>query len=269
MKNKLAIIILNKSNNRLLFDCLTSIKEKTKFPSYHIYIGDTGSTIEELNQITLWLKENFGLTKNVTLLSISPYNFAKNNNLIVNKYLKDEDIIVFCNNDIKLVDDCLTSAVELLKTRDDVGTIGYKLLFDDHTIQHAAQLLYIKNGQFHQVTHRGLRQNKTLFNKQESVLGNTGALLVTSAKLFKTIGGFSENYLDCFEDVEYNLRCLLLGKQNIYIPKVAMHYESVTRNKTPNKMHLLQQDARVLIPFINKHIKELTATNLSTIINVQ
>ena len=54
--SKLAIIILNKSNNNLLFQCLTSIKEKTNNTNYHVYIGDTGSTQNELSEIKTYLK---------------------------------------------------------------------------------------------------------------------------------------------------------------------------------------------------------------------
>jgi GT2 family glycosyltransferase len=91
--------------------------------------------------------------------------------------------------------------------------------------------------------------------------------MVTSKELFIKIGGFNEQYLDCFEDVEYNLQCLLQHKQNVYVPLKAKHYESVTRNKNPHKLNQSQQDLNLLISFVNKHVAELTATNLSTIIN--
>jgi GT2 family glycosyltransferase len=268
MKDKLAIVILNKSNNKLLFNCLSSIKNKTKFPAYHIYIGDTGSSTDELTEIAFWLKNEFWLSKNVTLLSISPYNFAKNNNLIVKKYVKDESLIAFCNNDVELVDDCLTEAVDLISIEKNIGTVGFKLLFEDCTIQHASQLLFTKNNLYAGITHRGLKQQSELFNVKESVVGNTGALMVTPKELFIEIGGFNEQYLDCFEDVEYNLQCLLHQKQNVYIPKKAMHYESSTRNKNPQKTQLQQRDGSLLTSFINNHTTELLSMKLSTIVKI-
>ena len=267
--SKAAIIILNKSNNKLLFDCISSIKNCTKTIEYHIYIGDTGSSKLELLEMQQWIKNEFSTTRNVTLINISSYNFAQNNNLIVNNFLKEEDIIVFCNNDVQLIDDCISEAVLEFQQNNNIGTIGFKLLFGDQTIQHAGQLLYLQNNKFSQITHRGLRHQKNQYVEKEFVVGNTGALMVTLKNTFKQIGGFNEMYIDCFEDVEYNLQCLLLQKQNLYIPKIAFHYESSTRNKNPKKIQQLQNDAcNTLIPFINNCAAALQQHNLFTIINL-
>ena len=64
MTPKLAIIILHKDNNEILFRCLKSIQEKTKFCNYHIYIGDTGSSQDKLLELQIFLKNNFSKTKN-------------------------------------------------------------------------------------------------------------------------------------------------------------------------------------------------------------
>lgn len=268
--SKLAIIILNKSNNNLLFQCLTSIKEKTSNKNYYIYIGDTGSTQEELLEIKRYLKDNFGATKNVSLIQFDYYNFGKNNNEIVKRFVQDENLILFCNNDIKLVDDCISEAIDVFEQKpNQLGTVGFKLLFGDNTIQHAGQILYVNSSnQFHQITHRGLRQSSNLFAQRDSVIGNTGGFMFTEKQLFLNIGGFNENYLDCFEDVEYNLQCLIKDKTNFYIgDKVAYHYESQTRDRDPKKSQNLNWDANYrLIPFIHKHMNKLSNTNLPTIV---
>ncbi len=48
---KLSIIILNKSNNLLLFNCLNSLSEKSRYPNYEVIIADTGSSQKELAEI--------------------------------------------------------------------------------------------------------------------------------------------------------------------------------------------------------------------------
>ncbi len=264
-ENKVAIIILNKSNNEILFNCLNSIKEKTTFPNYHIYIGDTGSTIDEKKDIVSFLKDKFSENKNASLIEFDYYNFAKNNNEIVNKHIGQENLILFCNNDIKLIDDCITEAVKMYNRNKDVtGTIGFKLLFGNDKIQHAGQLLVTKNMQFVGVTHRGLNSDKKEYSDRSLVIGNTAALMMTPTELFKEINGFSERYIECFEDVEYNINCILKDKNNIYIgDKVSYHYESQTRNKSDDKLLKLSKDAYdTLMPFINRNSKKIHETGL-------
>jgi len=255
--NKLAVIILNKSNNKMLFSCLSSIKEKTFSKNYHIYIGDTGSSEFELREIDKFVKINFESTKNVDLIHFDNYNFSKNNNDIVKSFIKDENLLLFCNNDIKLVDDCITEAMEIFeKNHNKLGTLGFKLLFANDTIQHAGQALIINSEkEFHLVTHRGLGQASDLFTLRDEVIGNTGGFMFTEKQFFLELGGFNEEYLECYEDVEYNLKCLINGRKNLYFgDKIAYHYESQTRNKNPNKLfnEKLDMNSR-LAPFVNKN----------------
>ena len=176
---KLAIIILNKSNNGLLFKCLTSIKNKTKYSNYNIYIGDTGSSDNEIKEIISFIKHNFSTEKNVKLLKYEYYNFAKTNNNIIFNHLRDEEIYLFCNNDIELIDDCITPIMSMFNEdiKDSLGTVGVKLLFADGTIQHAGQLLFLnKDLTFKHITHRGLKETKEKYSSTDNVVGNTVGL---------------------------------------------------------------------------------------------
>lgn len=259
---KLAIIILNKSNNYLLFKCIKSILSKTKYVDYTIYIGDTGSSKQELEEIISFLRDNFSKTKNVKLINYNYYNFAKTNNNLVSKHLNNEDIYLFCNNDIELIDDCITPVMDMFNqdTQEIIGTIGVKLLFADNTIQHAGQHLILNDDYtFRHITHRGLRESKEKYSNQENVIGNTGGFMFTSRKTFDAIGGFNESYIECLEDVEYNLQALLIGKKNIYRGDLcSFHFESQTRNKNPKQSENFLLDANLrLIPFVNKNSKNI------------
>lgn len=60
---------------------------------------------------------------------------------------------------------------------------------------------------------------------------------------------FNEVYVECFEDVEYNLNCLLKNKKNITISNaVCYHLESQTRDKKS-----LPEDLNRLLAFINEN----------------
>jgi GT2 family glycosyltransferase len=236
----LDIIIPTKGNIDYLFKCLNSIQEKTQDTPYHIYVCDTGSTKSELSDIQSFLKSVFSQDRNVTLVKFDFWNFAKINNIIVNEYCKGS-VVLFCNNDIELIDNCIDPMYSTVSDSKDIGSVGCRLLFSDGSVQHAGQVAFIYNNRL-EVTHRGLKtQNK--YKPKESVMGNTGGFMMVKRDVFIQVGQFNENYIVCFEDVEFNMKLVAKGYTNIYLDDVsATHYESLTRTKTQAAMTRLGQD---------------------------
>tara|TARA_R110000824_G_scaffold20817_20_gene78108 strand:- start:4253 stop:5062 length:810 start_codon:yes stop_codon:yes gene_type:complete len=264
----LDIIIPTKGKTNYLFKCLQSIIDHTEC-DYQIHIADTGSSKEELQEISRFIKKKFSLYENANLYSYNYYNFAKINNSVVTKHCK-EDTVLFCNNDIELQGPCIDQLWEMAR-RANVGTVGCRLLFEDGTIQHAGQIAFTHRPEEWpfdedklEVTHRGLRQ-LTTYAPVEEVMGNTAALMCVDREKFDKVGGFNNKYVECFEDVELNMNILLAGYINIYIDRVhAVHAESVTRTKGAAAMDLLGQDyLNNLYPFWNK----LSASQQRTITN--
>ena len=263
MSNGIDIIIPTKSKTDYLFDCLASIVKTTVDTPYHVYVCDTGSSEKELADIQRFLKDTFSKTKNATLLKFNYYNFAKINNIVVEKYSKNP-ILLFCNNDIKIVDNCID--IMQLYIDNDVGTIGCRLIFKSGNVQHAGQAVRViekEQGDLYQVTHRGYGT----FNKYEDgedVLGNTAGFMMVEKQLFTECGMFNENYKECFEDVELNLKVLLSGRRNVYIDSVkAYHHESITRGDNVQQMQRQTDDyVYRLTPFFDSLSKEQLSTIL-------
>jgi GT2 family glycosyltransferase len=237
-KYKLHIIIPTKDCVDLLFQTIDSIVDKklyieNAFTNYIFYIVDTGSTPDNKEQILGFEKAMPGVTfKNI---HINGYHYAKvNNHVAKNMLVTDddhEDLILFCNNDLKLLTDCITEFVEYYDKTEDVGTIGCKLLFGDKVIQHAGQWI-VRRGDDFFPTHRGLRADPKLFTKVEEVIGNTAALLLIQSELFQSIGGFNEDYDFCFEDLQMNMDCILQGKANYYLgSSISYHFESMNKEQ--------------------------------------
>jgi GT2 family glycosyltransferase len=75
---------------------------------------------------------------------------------------------------------------------------------------------------------------------------------------FDKCGGFNENYTTCFEDVELNMKCLIMGLDNYCDSSlVAYHYESQTRKNAGRNEGEKNDYIKILLPFINKNIKSL------------
>jgi len=227
------IIIPTKGKLDYLFKCLDRIKIHTTVP-YQVNVADTGSTSEELGEIKKFLKFHFKKYKNANLFVYDYYNFAAINNDVVRN--TNGSRLVFCNNDVFLENDCIGRMNHVMETYKDsdirVGTVGCRLLYPDGLVQHAGQFAFVRNNGTLEVTHRGIGQKEN-YPSLDPVMGNTGALMMSERKTFEEIGCFNENYTECFEDVEYNMKCLLDGYINFYLDDAeAIHAESATRTKS-------------------------------------
>ena len=150
---KLSIIIPTKNNVDILFGCLNSIIEKSKYKNYEIIVADTGSSEKNMEKI-----ESFCGDKDfIKLVKFDYYNFAQINNEVVYEYVSDDtELLLFCNNDIELINDAITRVVSVwMKNKKKVGTVGARLHFGDNTVQHGGMLLWLKK---EWMTEQGLSQ---------------------------------------------------------------------------------------------------------------
>jgi GT2 family glycosyltransferase len=253
---KVAVIIPTKGKVEMLLNCVSSFYEYCNSELFDIFIADTGSSDEEKEYI---VKNILPLGK-ISLIEYNYYNFAKINNNIVKNYINDDyEFLLFCNNDIKLLNNVIYNMLFVFKEKNSVGTVGAKLHYEDNTIQHDGILILLNQDKHLQITHSGIRNYYNYTNTTKEVIGNTGALLMIRKNLFLKMGLFNENYTACFEDVELNLKCIVSGFKNYFVGNsVAYHYESQTRSEDPEDMTKLNKDyLNNLLPFIIKNIDKL------------
>ncbi len=248
---KISIIILSKSANKLLFNCIDSILKKTKYSNYEIIVGDTGSSKDEIDEFN----ERYS-QENIHIIDIGDYHFATNNNEIVENHVsKDSELVLFCNNDIKLINDSISHMINVYnQNKHSIGTIGARLHYEDNTIQHSGICVYrdITSKNLY-LSHIGIREKYQYHENNTEVIGNTGAFLMINKNLFKTIGMFPTEYEECFEDVHLNIKSLNINKKNILVgDAVLYHYESKTRDIVDGKNERMGRDLTKIVPIINK-----------------
>lgn len=237
---KIGVIIPTKNNFDVLKTNIVSWNNVVEYKNYEIIIADTGSDDNTLSKYSELLSDK------VKLIKYDYYNFAKINNDVVNNHISaDTDILLFCNDDVELLNDAVTRCVELYNKYKNVGTIGIRLHYKNGLVQHnGIKIIRNKTKNGLHLTHVDLKKNigyNTGVNLKS--IGNTGAFLMISKNLFTEIGGFNENYIDCLEDVELNLMCLLKNKINITAcDAVAYHYESLSRKKNENIQDRVNDD---------------------------
>lgn len=247
-EKKLAIIIPTKNSvDELLIPCINSLINNTRYNNYKIYIADTGSDKYELDKI----KNFINLNEKIVLIEYDYYNFSKiNNDVVNNKIDEDTEYLLFCNNDIEMLNDAISIMVKIYDENNKVGTVGCRLHYDNGGVQHLGISLEKNNSGELRFTHRFTNWDFDNINASANNLytyGNTAAFMLVSLKLFKCLGCFNESYITCFEDVEFNLKCIINRKLNITTSKaVCIHYESRTRER---KSH--EKDVDRLLEFIN------------------
>lgn len=243
---KVSVIIPTKNNFDILYENIKSWKSFVKYSNYEIIIADTGSDDDVLEKYKIF-------DDNVKIVKYNYYNFAKINNDVVKNYCSNSEFILFCNDDIELLNDCLSRVVEVYQKNKNVGTVGIRLHYGDNSVQHNGIYVMLKDNDIH-LSHIDLKK-VDFYNTRGyyNSAGNTGAFLFIKKELFDLIGGFNENYIECFEDVELNLECINRNLKNITIfDAVAYHYESLSRNKNPDKIKNVHVDYETLIKYVTK-----------------
>jgi len=159
----LTVVIPTKDNLNVLFNCIDSILDKTKYNNYDIIIADTGSTDENIKEIQEFIKKS----NKIRLIRYDYYNFAKINNDVVKNYVLDKtNLILFCNNDIQLLNDAITRCVDIyLKNERTCGTVGIRLHYGDNSIQHSGILAYADQQGRVGLSHIGLRSYYNYINE--------------------------------------------------------------------------------------------------------
>jgi len=254
---KVAIIIPTKGKIDMLYECVKSFYDNCNSDLFEVFIADTGSSDEEKMEI----KTSILPLGDINLIEYDYYNFAKINNDVVKNHLSDRhEFLLFCNNDIKILNNVIYGMIKIFKEKPKAGTIGCRLHFEDNTVQHDGVILQPNptTGQIN-LTHASLGAYYSYTTGIKEVMGNTAALMMVRKKIFSKIGGYNEEYTTCFEDVELNLSARLNGFINYYDGSlVSYHYESQTRGKNEKNSKGEYNDyVKILIPFIEKNYNRL------------
>ena len=229
--SKVAVIILTKNNFDVFKKCVDSIVKYNTYNDIELFIGDTGSNESQFDKLKQYIKN---IPYDKQLIRYNHYNFAENNNWIVNNMFNDHEYILFCNDDIEFRCDVITEMLN--HTSSNVATIGCKLLFPNDTIQHAGHLHIKPSIDSHQavdynITHRLLGQPDQQIETQQ-VDGNTFALCLVSCKIYKQLNMLNETYEHCFEDADFCIKASKKSFKHVCVGDVScLHHESLTRKK--------------------------------------
>lgn len=222
------IIIPTKNNAKLIRACVTSVLKKTQYPNFEITIIDNGSddarTKAELARLDS--------LPNVAVCSDPrPFNFAQLNNGIAAR--STADFLLLLNDDTEVIYGNWLSDMVALAVRSDSGAVGAKLLYSDHTVQHAGVVVGIGAAAGH--IGMGLHRDDPGYFFRSQISSEfsavTGACLLVSRDKYQQVGGMDEQrYKVAFNDVDLCLKLRRAGYINyLCATAVLYHYESKSR----------------------------------------
>jgi GT2 family glycosyltransferase len=248
---KVAVIIPTKGKVDMLYDCVKSLYDNCNSNLFDVFIADTGSTDDEKNQI----KSQILPLGNVNLIEYDYYNFAKINNDVVKNHINDDyEFLLFCNNDIKILNNVIYHMLKVFKTKKNVGTVGARLHFENNTLQHdGVNIIVNVNKKSVITTHLKKDSYYNYEINEKEVAGNTSGLMMIRKNVFNKFDGFNDSFRHCFEDVYLNL--LLITKNYININLgycVAYHYESQSRDIDKTETEMIEDYNNILLRFITE-----------------
>ncbi len=214
-----SIVILEYNNPQLTLNCLRSIRSTLRAIPYEVILIDNSDNSPSFDFAHASGLQTLTCRKNRTNLG-----FAAGCNQ--GAALARGDYIYFVNNDTLFQDGCLEELARVLVHDKKAGIVGSKLLYEDGLVQHGGIIFDLLT---HDPKHRGLfhPSDDPFLNIPLKLQAVTAASMMIRRELFETVGGFSEDYQNGFEDVDLCLKSLRAGYDIIYNPRsVLYHLES-------------------------------------------
>jgi len=228
-KQIISIIIPVKNNVHYTKHCIQSISEFTPNNCYEVLVIDNNSTDETKSFI-----ESINTSVPINYIYNSePKTYSQSNNQGAN--IAKGQYLVFLNNDTKLFPNWAEQLVLTFEEQAEIAIQGAKLLYPNHTIQHAGiefniEILKQKNVFVHQhsfLTVDGWNE-KVIVSREVPMV--TGAFLAIRTEVFTQLNGFDEQYRFGHEDLDLCMSVVQNGLKVFYNASiVAYHYESKTK----------------------------------------
>lgn len=252
LSTSVSIIIPTRDKPELLGRAIETLFENANWANKELIVVDNGSIQPE----TFQLFEHIRSLDNVTIIRDDrPFNFSRLIN--VGARAARGDVLAIMNNDVETDAPDYIGPLATLASDPEVGVVGAKLLFEDGLVQHAGITLGVRG-----ITgHPGMGRRSddpgpyNILSTTRRVSAVTGACMFTRRAVFEQLGGFEEEYVVEFNDVDYCLRASAIGLAVIYdAASVLTHKEGSSRQDRPlreqeirDRQRFIQQWGRSLV----------------------
>lgn len=229
----ISIVIPNKDQKKTLEKCLESIWKVSTYHNFEILVVENNSEQEET---FAYYREIDGRHNVRVLFWKDEFNYSKINNFAIEQ--ARGDYIICLNNDMEVISPDWIEELLGHCQRQEVGVVGARLYYPDHTIQHAG--IVIGMGGIAGSMFVGMDGRKSGYLHkaaiQQDMSAVTAACMMVKKQIFQEVGGFEEKLAVAFNDVDFCLKVREKGYLVVYDPYVELyHDESKTRGAEDTK----------------------------------
>lgn len=241
-----SIIMLNRNGKRNLEVLMNSFHNRKFYDHFEIICVDNASTDDSVEYLESW-KEEFTIKIIRNEVNMS---FSAASNLGADNALGE--YLLFLNNDTEVTDGWLDELLLAMQQAEHPGAIGGKLIYPQipagtinegksYSIQHkgiAFKDSFRAKSYFIKPYNMGKGETDADFGEEQlaECIGVTAAVLLVKKSVFEEIGGYDEQYIYGYEDIDFCLKLSKAGYRNYYCPTcLVYHYEFGTQNKDEAK----------------------------------
>lgn len=247
-----SIIIPTRDRLHLLKECVETLLAKTSYANYEIIIIDNDSTARDAREYLDLIEARRGeiASRLRVIRHPGPFNFSAMNNRAVREEARGEYVCLL-NNDTAIIEPDWLSEMMMHARRPDVGIVGAKLHFPNHTIQHGGVIMGVGWGAPADHPYIGQPPNAPGYWGRLTAVQDfsavTGACLLTRRALYEEVGGLDAEVLhDNYQDIDYCLKVRRAGYLVVWTPYARLMHESgVSRRDRARKEPTAEQRARL------------------------
>ena len=256
-----SILIPNKDHTDDLDVCLNSFFERADYQNYEFIIIENNSVLPETFAYYEKIEKEHDNVK--VVYWEAGFNYSAINNFGF-KFAKG-DYIMLLNNDVELITPDILQSMLGFCMRPEVGIVGAKLLYNDHTVQHAGVL--VGAGGLADHVFKGIHEDDPGYMgraiSSQDVSAVTAACLLVKRSVYEEVGGLEDEFQVAFNDVDFCLKVRKAGYLIVYDADVKLfHYESKSRGmedtterfiRFGNEMMLLNSKWDILSTFVDPY----------------
>ena len=256
-----SILIPNKDHTDDLDVCLNSFFERADYQNYEFIIIENNSVLPETFAYYEKIEKEHDNVK--VVYWEAGFNYSAINNFGF-KFAKG-DYIMLLNNDVELITSDIFQSMLGFCMRPEVGIVGAKLLYNDHTVQHAGVL--VGAGGLADHVFKGIHEDDPGYMgraiSSQDVSAVTAACLLVKRSVYEEVGGLEDEFQVAFNDVDFCLKVRKAGYLIVYDADVKLfHYESKSRGmedtterfiRFGNEMMLLNSKWDILSTFVDPY----------------
>lgn len=244
---KVSVIVLNYNGKRHLGDKLHTYLASllsTDYAEFEVLFVDNGSGDGSDREI----QERFGKDPRLTVVRLKcNYGFAGGNNKAFDFVGNESKYVALVNNDVKVYEDWLRVAVDVLERLPDVGVVSCEQT-RPNSFRFFGGIIDVLGFCYFRLD-RGSRIQEISFAG--------GAAMIIRRELFKRLGGLDESFFLQYEEVDFSWRVWLQGYRVVQVSDSVVIHDGSGSHSREKPMEVFSSKNRLRAIVKNYELKHV------------